>query len=420
MGLVQLGLIHLQETVEDLRLEKVADLIDNGRWNVELIQEAFSPLTAHKILAIPLANQGNVDSIYWFDSTNGIYVCKSGYNFIRSLVAREEASTSSGPLLQAKLWRRLWASPALPRCKEVAWRAVRNFLPMRGELVKRGMQLDPCCPFCETEVETCGHLFLKCPAVERVWFASDLAIRTESFSSVHALMVAVLEEDDVDFIAAVQQLMYVTWEARNSMVFNGRKLDVGDVLRRSSMLKPWDDGIHIPQSLTASRPANWKRPEEGIVKINFDASVKNEIGGLGMVARGTHGAILGAAALYPVSVISPLLGEACGFRWALKLATEFGFRSVCFETDYLQLFEWWKKGSIGLSYLDTIVRECRLFTSAFSYFQFTFVRRSGNLVADFLARNASNFPNSVWVEEVPHDVDHLVINDALASSPALI
>ncbi|XP_057418123.1 uncharacterized protein LOC130712301 [Lotus japonicus] len=247
-----------------------------------------------------------------------------------------------------------------------------------------------------------------------------MAMRTENFGSMQALLAAVLEEDDDDFTAAVQRLIYVTWEARNSLVFNGRRLEVVDVLRRAATLMPWNDGVQIPGPATGSSCASWKRPEVGVIKLNFDASIKNGLGGFGMVARDSNGEIVGAAALYPVNAPSPLLGEASSFRWALQLAVHFGFRSVCFETDCLQLFEWWKKGRTGLSYLDTIVRDCRLLATAFSSFNFAFVRRTGNLVADFLAKHASDFPNSVWVDEVPHAVDHLVINDVMASSPVLI
>ncbi|XP_057441872.1 uncharacterized protein LOC130733664 [Lotus japonicus] len=412
-------LVYRHDAIADLRLEKVSDLLVNGRWNLELLEEVFSPSTIQKIVAIPLSNQGDTDALYWYDTSDGVYVCKSGYKYLRDMVIREEASSSSAPLLHASLWRKFWASPALPRCKELAWRAVQGFIPVRGALARRGMLLDPCCIFCEAEVETCEHVFLKCPAVERVWFASELAIRMENFTSMVAFMVVVLHEDEPEFTAAVQTLLYATWEARNSMVFRGRRLDVGEVLRRCSTLHPRDDAQPINRPEVGARAATWKRPDVGLIKVNVDASIKDGVCGYGMVARDSNGEVLGAAAYYPVNVISPLLGEASSLRWAMQLAVDFGFRSVCFETDCLQLFTWWKKETTGLSYLDAIVRDCRTLIPAFSFFDFSFVRRSGNYVADFLARNASDFPDSVWVEEVPHAADPLVINDVMASSPAL-
>lgn len=64
------------------------------------------------------------------------------------------------------------------------------------------------------------------------------------------------------------------------------------------------------------------------------------MGGLGMVARNERGEVMGAAANYPIHVISPLLGEASCLFWAMRIAVDFGFRSLCFEMDCLQLYEW--------------------------------------------------------------------------------
>ncbi|XP_057418936.1 uncharacterized protein LOC130713161 [Lotus japonicus] len=375
------SLVYMHEAIAELRLEKVADLMDNERWNSELLEE-------------------------------------SGYKFIRDMVLREEASSSSRPLLHVNQWRKFWASPALPRCK--AWRAVQGFLPVRGALAKRGMQLDPCCIFCESKVETSEHSFLKCPAVKRIWFASDMAIRMDNFSSMYDFMVVVLHEDEPDFSTDVHVLLYATWEARNSLIFKGRRLDVVEVVRRASMTNPRVAGNENQKMEEATRTTTWKRPAVGVIKVNVNASIKDGVCGYGMVARDSNGKVLGAATFYPVNAISPLLGEASSLRSAVQLAVEFGFRSVCFETDCLQLFRWWKKGTSGLSYLDAFVHDCPSLLPAFSFFDFIFVRRSGNYVADFLARNASDFPNSIWVEEVPHVVDHLVVTDVLASSPSLI
>lgn len=43
----------------------------------------------------------------------------------------------------------------------------------------------------------------------------------------------------------------------------------------------------------------------------------------------------------------------------------------------------------------TVVSDCHLLIPAFDVFSFSFVRRSGNVVADLLARNASTHTNEV-------------------------
>lgn len=150
-----------------------------------------------------------------------------------------------------------------------------------------------------------------------------------------------------------------------------------------------------------SHQATWRRPIQGVFKINFDASyMEGRATGYGRVARDYEGEILASATAYPVASLSPLLVEAGCFRWALRLAIDLWFRRVELQTDCLQLFNPWKSCGEGVSFLATIVRECRFLISAFDVFSLSFVRRFSNVVADLLARNASTYTDMVWVEEV--------------------
>jgi len=35
--------------------------------------------------------------------------------------------------------------------------------------LKRGLQIDPICPLCHTNIEEVEHLFLQCPNAQEVW-----------------------------------------------------------------------------------------------------------------------------------------------------------------------------------------------------------------------------------------------------------
>ncbi|XP_057454555.1 uncharacterized protein LOC130746065 [Lotus japonicus] len=99
------------------------------------------------------------------------------------------------------------------------------------------------------------------------------------------------------------------------------------------------------------------------------------------------------------------------------LAEALAFRLMCFETDSLQLYQCWHRRTKGRSYLDSIVRDCRFLATVFDFISFSFVRCTGNAVADFLARNASTYANSVWVEVVPHAAISIVDSDVMTSLP---
>lgn len=62
--------------------------------------------------------------------------------------------------------------------------------------------------------------------------------------------------------------------------------------------------------------------------------------------------------------------------------------------------------------------DCRhLANTGFVSFDVSFVKRSGNKVADYLARHAEAFGQTVWIEEVPTVVEPLVLDDVTTLVP---
>lgn len=106
-----------------------------------------------------------------------------------------------------------------------------------------------------------------------------------------------------------------------------------------------------------------------------------------MVAWNGEKEVMAAATSHPFYILSLLLAKASCFRWAMTLAMDYSLQRMCFETE--QLLQWCKKKMEGLSYLDLISRDCCSRISAFDFVCLTFVRCSGNFIADFLAKNAS-------------------------------
>lgn len=164
--------------------------------------------------------------------------------------------------------------------------------------------------------------------------------------------------------------------------------------------------------------ATWVRPPYGIYKLNFDAAVATtgEVG-FGLIVRNMLGEVLASAAQYLLHAASAILGEALAFPWSMQLAIQMGFRRVLFETNFLQLFQLWKKPPDGRSYLSSIVGDCFMLSRSFDYVDLSFVRRGGNSVADFLAGTASKYTDIVRLEEVPSEVITLVHASVMASMP---
>lgn len=160
------------DEVERLHIEKVADLLVPGvRWNKQLVEWIFCPATAVRILVVPLSIHGGQDVLYWTGSSDG--------EFIQRLVASSTPTVSTEQSMAAALWRKSWKSSALPRCKDISWRALNGILLVRAALRRRGVDVEDSCPFCGMEEEMMDHLFMECEVSCCCWFGSSLGMRVQ-------------------------------------------------------------------------------------------------------------------------------------------------------------------------------------------------------------------------------------------------
>ena len=63
-----------------------------------------------------------------------------------------------------------------------------------------------------------------------------------------------------------------------------------------------------------------------------------------------------------------------------------------------------------------LVRDTLVIVNSFSSFSFSHIVRQGNIVAHALAQRAcSSFPLLVWMEDVPMDIESIVLADYQSS-----
>ncbi|XP_057426392.1 uncharacterized protein LOC130719802 [Lotus japonicus] len=368
----------------------------------DVVEEFFHPTTPAYILTLPLGAHGGDDVLAWPHTTTGQYTSKTGYNYVCGLLALEVATSSSttGSTLQPKLWRKFWATNALPRCKETAWRAIRGFLPVRDQLFHRHVDTDPGCSLCGHERETIDHIFLRCPAAMAIWYASPLSFRVEHFASFQVFWHITLQQHESEVVEMCQSLVYNIWDVRNRVIFRSGRLVVGDVIDRAL-------GLLVPIS-----PA--VREERGGTKACGGGHREGGIGdGCPQPSWGDHGCCDLPSG--PSSFVS--VGKSERVEVDFTAGKKAWFSSCLFRDGLSSVISVVAERYSGRSYLDTIIGDCRSLVPFFDVFSLSFVRRSGNSVADFLAKNASTYADCVWVEEAPDAVSGLVDLDVIASRP---
>ena len=86
---------------------------------------------------------------------------------------REIGSCSNGSNLR-QFWKRLWSLQIPHKIRHFAWRAARDILLTKSNLVCRNVLGDSTCEECGGASESLFHLFWECTKVKETWSFSSL------------------------------------------------------------------------------------------------------------------------------------------------------------------------------------------------------------------------------------------------------
>ena len=123
----------------------ISTLINAGtrQWNEKLIDGIFLHEEAALIKKIPLGRAESANVLMWPYSPDGRYSCKSGNKFLKEAADLELSSRNTEA--DTKLWKGIWSLRIPNKVKKLLWRACRNALPTKANLVRRTIIDDPLC-----------------------------------------------------------------------------------------------------------------------------------------------------------------------------------------------------------------------------------------------------------------------------------
>lgn len=107
---------------------------------------------------------------------------------------------------EAKKIRKLYFTyPVLPKAKEVTFKILKDIYPSNHFLQERFNWENNSCGFCEKDIETVDHMFLKCESVQTFWLEFQNWLHFKQIS-IHPLTVisvkvgVLLKEKILDFL----------------------------------------------------------------------------------------------------------------------------------------------------------------------------------------------------------------------------
>ncbi|CAN0900673.1 Putative ribonuclease H protein At1g65750 [Linum grandiflorum] len=369
----------------------VSDLFTNGRWNLELLRNHFSPTSVALIRSIPLPLEPAPDCWIWHFSPNGIFSTSSAFRYAqRRPLASEETCASP---LDSSLWHSVWSLSVLPKLRFFLWRLLLRILPTREGLIAHHVDVDPICPVCLDTEETIEHLFFACPLALRL--GAIIGLDPLPGASTHpAVIWRFLMRSNPSLGPRTVLLWWRIWKSRNLVVFERRQLQPHvlhrQYLRQVSelplLLAP--SGRSLP-SIPSALPATWGPPMAPRIKVNVDGAVLPMVGGaVGLVVRNAEGRLLvGVGRTYP-GLFDPYVLELLAVRDACSWCVCQGFVQVDIEGDAELVLSKLSQRATRCVHGGAIIAEILNYFSASPQYRLQVVRRSANGAAHSVARYA--------------------------------
>ncbi|KAA3450197.1 reverse transcriptase [Gossypium australe] len=390
---------------------KVSQLIDesSSTWNSELIYRLVDKATADRIPSIPLASSRTEDALVWKYDGSGDYSVKSGYRVL-SAIAAYPMSTCSNEVNYNFFYKLLWALNLPEKIKIHVWRLFNNLLPHAGNLARRTIVIEPACPLCRVALEDSNHLMWSCGVLQSVWTQLLVLIpAVEETWDHHKRLAHMFINIDEQQRSIVAISFWSLWYRRNKMIHEGARFNFQEVI---GFIRGYIKEINTIQRAAQPnfRPDSkelWRPPDEGKIKVNFDASYKSDenMAFTAVIARDSAGIIQGAETYLFTQVPDPFVAEARACERALIFALTMGFTRLEVKGDSLAVIKSVAKKGNDRSVLRLITQHTRHLGLSFGEISYQHVRRSANGVAHTLALEGRRRSYSgIWHWELPASV----------------
>ncbi|KAL0000424.1 hypothetical protein SO802_014205 [Lithocarpus litseifolius] len=126
---------------------RVSDLINPSirTWDENLVHGLFSPEEAAMVLSIPLSRTPVEDKIIW------------------------PFTLSGNPQQQNEVWKLIWGLNVPNKVRNFMWRACKEAIPTKHNLLKRKILNEDRCEQCGVESETTAHALWNCSTLDKIW-----------------------------------------------------------------------------------------------------------------------------------------------------------------------------------------------------------------------------------------------------------
>lgn len=129
-------------------------------------------------------------------------------------------------------WKIIWHVHLRNAARKFLWHMVKGILSLKDKLFKKGMNIDPACPFCFYEVKSGDHLFVRCNTTKKGWSAPPLGFHLPKNIDVRNWFSNWFKSKEQFGAQKVCVVLWKTWQGRNLFLFQQEPLNPLKITRR--------------------------------------------------------------------------------------------------------------------------------------------------------------------------------------------
>ena len=220
------------------------------------------------------------------------------------------------------------------------------------------------------------------------------------------------KEGELERLACIA---WCIWKNQNAVKYEGRCKEVRRIVTEANALvEEFCQHFEVPKQPAPLRTGRWTPPREEWYKVNVDGAVFKELGScrIGIVIRNERGKLMGEMSKKLDIPLGALEVEAKAFEKGLQFVGDLGLKQVVLEGDTQGVTDALMGCSSPPISIKMIIEGIKGQKCNTLVWKVSYVRRTYNMAAHLLARNAQFVSDSVvWVEDIPPIIELQVSKD---------
>jgi hypothetical protein len=337
-------------------------------WDEDLVRSILE-IDANRILQIPITS-GRDDCVAWHYNRNGVFSVRSAYHCQwKEKYGARIAAMQGGSTSNHQIWKNLWKLQVPGKIKIFGWRALRGLMSCNAILANRHIIPDGGCPVCHNGAEDIKHLMFMCDRARAVWRSIGIWEKIRNFLQADRSGSIVLEElifrgEKVHSLeVGLAELIltggwYLWWERR--------QLTHGEMVQppsRSGLaIASLTKNYQMAMKKGSKIRRGWKKPSEGYIMLNIDASFDEDrgCGSTGAIIRDSSGGMIVASNTFIPFLVDAPMAEAFALKEGLMLAQYIGGNRLIVQTDCMEVVETMENAGFTANSAAAIYDECNI------------------------------------------------------------